>query len=243
MDGTDPLGAGGLSARRGAVSPVFKDRREAGRALSVVLAGRNDLPDPVVLALPRGGIPVGGEVAKALGAPLDVLVVRKLGVPDQPELAMGAVASGGVRVVHTGVVADARVSRERFERVAEDEMREVGRRERLYRGDRTPVGIHDRTVLLVDDGLATGSTMLAAVRAVREHGARKVVVAVPVAPEETCSLMREEAEAVVCLETPEPFGAVGFWYESFPQLTDDDVREALARAWEGPAPEGGTEGH
>ncbi len=210
---------------------IFKDRREAGRALSIALAERGELlRDAVVLALPRGGVPVGREVARALGAPLDVLVVRKLGVPGQPELAMGAVASGGVTVAEETVLGEARISPDVFERIAEEETRELERRERLFRGSRPPQEVRDRTVLLVDDGIATGSTMLAAIRAARARGAGRVVVAVPVAPEDTCARLRREADSVICLETPRPFGAVGFWYETFSQLTDDEVGDILEQA-------------
>ncbi len=210
---------------------IFKDRRDAARALSAAMAEQGHrLRDAVVLALPRGGVPVGREVARALGAPLDVLVVRKLGVPGQPELAMGAVASGGVRVAEETVLREARISPDVFEHIAEKATRELERRERLFRGARPPLDVRDRTVILVDDGIATGSTMLAAIQGVRARGAGMVVVAVPVAPAEMCARLRREADSVICLETPEPFGAVGFWYESFAQVTDDEVGGILEQA-------------
>jgi predicted phosphoribosyltransferase/pimeloyl-ACP methyl ester carboxylesterase len=208
----------------------FYDRRDAGRRLAEALhdyAGRSDL---LVLALPRGGVPVAYEVAQALHAPLDVVVVRKLGVPGQEELAMGAIASGGVRVVNDDVVRALEVQPEMIAEVAEREWPELLRRERAYRGDRPPLPVEGRTVLLIDDGLATGSTMRAAVSALRQLGPRKIVVAVPVGPSDVCQTMREDADDVVCLRTPEHFLAVGRWYANFGQTTDEEVRDLLARA-------------
>jgi putative phosphoribosyl transferase len=211
---------------------IFQDRREAGRALAERLAGRKDFQDPVVLALPRGGVPVGAEVARALGAPLDILVVRKLGLPGQPELAMGAVASGGIEVRNPDVILQAGVEEDAFRAVAARETREVVRREAAYRGQRTPVEIRGRTVLLVDDGIATGSTVRAAIQALRLHGAERVVLAVPVAPPDVRDALTAESDEVVCVSSPSPFYAISPWYREFPQLSDAEVREILE------APEG-----
>jgi predicted phosphoribosyltransferase len=188
-------------------------------------AGRGDV---VVLALPRGGVPVGSEVARALGAPLDVFVVRKLGLPAHPELAMGAIASGDVRVLNEDVVRWYRIPESAIEAVTSAERAELERRERTYRDGRAPVSIEDRTVILVDDGLATGSTMRAAVLAVRRLHPARVVVAVPVGARETCEALRDTADEVVCAFVPEPFTAVGLWYADFSQTTDEEVRHLLA---------------
>jgi predicted phosphoribosyltransferase len=209
---------------------IFHDRRDAGRRLAdrlSALAGRRDV---VVLALPRGGVPVGYEVAGGLGAPLDVFLVRKLGVPGREELAMGAIASGGVRVVNADVVRALGIPPTVIDQVAADEERELARREWEYRDDRPPPDVAGRVVILVDDGLATGSTMRAAVLAVRQHNPLAVIVAVPVGASETCSAMRDVADDVVCLETPEQFAAVGLWYEDFSQTRDEEVRELLTNA-------------
>jgi putative phosphoribosyl transferase len=217
---------------------MFQDRRAAGRALAAKLhhyAGRDDV---TVLALPRGGVPVGYEVAAALGAPLDVFLVRKLGVPGREELAMGAIASGGVRVMNDPVVAMLRVPDRAVAAVAADEARELARQEQAFRGDRPPPDVGGRTVVLVDDGLATGATMRAAVAAVRKLGPARVVVAVPVGAAETCREFAADADEVVCATEPEPFLAVGYWYEDFSQTTDDEVRDLLARAAERPGREG-----
>lgn len=209
----------------------YQDRPEAGRLLAQHVAMSHGGEDVVVLALPRGGVPVAAEVAEALDAPLDVIVVRKLGVPGQEELAMGAVASGGVRVLNEEVVQALGIPRGAIEAVTAVEEAELARRERLYRGDRPYPELAGRTVVLVDDGLATGATMRAAVAATREHRPAAVVVAVPVAPRDTVELLRREADDVVCPATPEPFLGVGMWYEDFRQTTDDEVRELLARTW------------
>lgn len=205
----------------------YSDRAEAGRALAARLgeyAGRDDV---TVLGLPRGGLPVAAEVARALRAPLDVWCVRKLGVPGHEEMAMGAIASGGERVVDRATLAMVGVSEAAVDRVVGDEAFELARRERLYRGARgTPV-LRRRTAILVDDGLATGATMCAAVRAVKRAGAARVVVAVPVASAEACARIAREADACLCLATPEPFFAVGAWYDDFPQLTDAEVLATL----------------
>lgn len=209
----------------------FQDRAEAGRLLGQQLARDHTGADVLVLALPRGGVPVGFEVAEALDAPLDLMVVRKLGVPGQEELAMGAIASGGVRVLNDDVVSALSISPQVLDAVTAVERAELARRERVYRGERPSPEVAGKTVLLVDDGLATGATMRAAVAAVRQLRPATVVVAVPVAPRDTLDLLRRAADEVVCPATPEPFLGVGMWYEDFSQTTDDEVRELLARAW------------
>jgi putative phosphoribosyl transferase len=208
----------------------FRDRTEAGRLLAERLAPYANRADVIVLGLPRGGLPVAFEVARALGAPLDVFVVRKLGVPGHEELAMGAVATGGVRILNESVVRALGMPERVIDAVARAEEQELERRERLYRGERPPPDLRGRTVILVDDGLATGATMLAAIKAVRKLQPARVVVAVPVAARETCDALAREADEMICAETPEPFYAVGQWYENFSQTTDDEVRELLARA-------------
>jgi predicted phosphoribosyltransferase len=208
----------------------FRDRTDAGRRLAAELREYAHDPNAIVLALPRGGVPVGYEVATALGVPLEVFVVRKLGLPWHEELAMGALASGGVRVLDEDLIRLARVSREDVERVTGWEQAELERRERLYRGDRPFPDLHGRTVILVDDGLATGSTMRAAVTALRLEGPARIVVAVPVAAPETCAAFQHVADEIVCAETPEPFEAVGLWYDDFSQTTDDEVHELLEQA-------------
>ena len=216
----------------------YTDRRHAGRLLARALEPWQG-SRPLVLALPRGGVPVGYEVARALGGELDLMLVRKLGAPGQPELAMGAIASGGVRVLNPGVVATLGVDEAAIEAVAADEAEELRRRERAYRGERPWPGLAGRTVILVDDGIATGATMRAAVAAARAQGPAEIVVAAPVAPPDTVEQLRGEADAVVVPETPEPFYAIGQWYVAFPQLTDEEVRALLREAWEeAPAPEG-----
>lgn len=211
-------------------SARFADRTEAGRELAAALERYAARHDVVVLALPRGGVGVAFEVARELAAPLDVFLVRKLGLPAQPELAMGAIATGGVRVLNDEVVRDAGVVPETIEAVAAREREELQRRERVYRGGQPPLELEGKIVIVVDDGLATGSTMLAAVRALRRHRPAQVVVAVPLAPRQTCETLRREADEVVCLRSPEPFMAIGIWYESFPQTSDDEICELLAAA-------------
>lgn len=206
----------------------FADRRQAGIILGRQLQHLANRADVVVLALPRGGVPVAVEVATALRAPLDVFVVRKLGVPGHAELAMGAIASGGVRVLNDDVVSWYRLSPAAIEAVTRAERLELERREHAYRDSRPPVPIEGRTVLLVDDGLATGSTMRAAVLALRKLAPARVVVAVPVGARETCEALRSVADEVVCALMPEPFSAVGLWYVDFSQTTDDEVRQLLA---------------
>ena len=205
--------------------PLFADRAEAGRALGQAVAGR--FPDAVVLGLPRGGVPVAAEVAASLRAPLDVFVVRKLGAPGQPELAIGAIGTGGVRVLNDSVLRRLGVTAQQLEQVAEREQAELERRERTYRGSRPPTELGGRTVVLVDDGLATGATMRAAVAAARLHGPAAVVVAVPVGAADSCAALRREADDVVCLHVPEPFHAVGAHYDDFGQTGDDEVRRLL----------------
>ena len=213
------------------MSRTFADRTEAGQRLARALhayAGRADL---LVLALPRGGVPVAYEVARALGAPLDLLLVRKLGVPGHEELAMGAIASGGIRVLNREVIAATGVGESQIEAAAAREQRELERRAGAYRGERPPPTIAGRCVILIDDGLATGATMRAALAALRPQHPAALVVAVPVAPPETLARLRAEANDVVCLEAPEAFYAIGAWYRDFGQLHDDQVRALLARAW------------
>ncbi len=203
------------------------DRRAAGRALAEALdryAGRKDV---IVLALPRGGVPVAAEIARGLDVPLDVMLVRKLGAPWQPELAMGAIASGGVRVMNDEVVRGMGISPEAIEQVAQEELKELERRERAYRGNRPWPDLTDKTVILVDDGLATGATMHAAIDAVRAQNPAQIVVAVPVAPPDTVRTLEPLVDEVVCLFQPEPFMAIGQWYQDFSQLTDAEVQALL----------------
>lgn len=213
----------------------YRDRREAGRALADRLrhfAGRQDV---IVLALPRGGVPVAFEVAKAIGATLDVFMVRKLGLPGHPEFAIGAIASGGIRTLDDDLVRYYRIPAATVEQLARAEQQELERRERVYRGARPPLVLEDRTVILVDDGLATGSTMRAAVIAVRRQLPSQIVVAAPVGARQACRALDQVADEVVCAMTPEPFNAVGLWYQNFEQTTDDEVRYLLAAAAAAPA--------
>jgi predicted phosphoribosyltransferase len=205
----------------------FRDRVEAGRQLAARLASYADDPSVLVLALPRGGVPVGYEVARALRAPLDVFLVHKLGVPGHEELAMGAIASGGVRVLNPDVVEMLRIPPSVIEAVTAEEEQELARREREYRDDRPLPAVRGRTVILIDDGLATGSTMRAAAEALRSEGVGRLVVAVPVAPAETRDALAREVDEIVCLATPEPFFGVGMWYEDFSQTSDAEVRALL----------------
>lgn len=206
----------------------YDDRQEAGRVLAEALEHLRGQPRLLVLALPRGGVPVGYEVAHHLHAPLDVLIVRKLGFPGHPEYAMGAIASGGVRVMND--LGGLHVSRAEVERVAQEELEELRRRELLYRGDAPPPVIEGATVVIVDDGLATGATMRAAARAVRQQRPRHLAIAAPVGDSSTCASLRAEADEVVCPAQPWSFRAVGLWYRSFPQTDDDEVRALLATA-------------
>jgi putative phosphoribosyl transferase len=208
---------------------VFRNRSDAGRILAEQLRPMVSRM-ALILGLPRGGIPVAFEVARALGAELDVCVVRKLGTPGEEELAMGAIASGGVRVLNQDLIDYWRISDEQLERVTSREREELERRERLYREGRPAAHVHGRTVVLVDDGLATGASMLAACRALRTQEPARLLVAAPVAARQTWSEFREEADEVVCAATPRTLGAVGLWYEEFRQVTDEDVRQLLEQA-------------
>ncbi len=211
--------------------PRFNDRKEAGQVLAEHLGAYRGRGDVVVVGLPRGGVPVAYEVAKALGAPLDVFIVRKLGVPGQEELAFGAIASGGVMVLNSDLVSALRLPGELIDRVAEREKAELVRRETLYRHGRRAMEISGKAVIVVDDGLATGATMRAAVMALKKLGPREIVVAVPVAAKQTCDEFKHEANVwAVCAMTPEPFYGVGMWYADFSQTTDDEVRRILATA-------------
>jgi predicted phosphoribosyltransferase len=207
----------------------FSHRAEAGVELAGRLADLADRPDVIVLALPRGGVPVGSEVARSLRVPLDVFVVRKLGVPGHEELAMGAIASGGVRLLNHVVVDALGIPATVIDHVARREARELERREGLYRGTRPPAAVASKTVILVDDGLATGSTMRAAVAAIRRREPARVVVAVPVGAAETCRELAGVADEVVCLRMPDPFVAVGLWYRDFNETSDAEVRASLSR--------------
>jgi putative phosphoribosyl transferase len=209
---------------------LFRDRTEAGKRLAEQLTEYADRDDVLVLALPRGGVPVAFEVAKELNVPMDIFLVRKLGVPGHEELAMGAIASGGVRVLNEDVVNYLSIPGEVIDRVAASELRELERRERAYRGDRPQPDVRGKTVILIDDGLATGSTMRAAAAALRQQQPARIVVAVPVSAPQTCDEFKMEVDEIVCAVTPEPFHAVGLWYEDFSQTTDEEVRDLLARS-------------
>jgi putative phosphoribosyl transferase len=210
------------------MAPIFKNRDDAGKRLAKELARYADRADAIALGLPRGGVVVAFSVSEALRVPLDVLVVRKLGVPGNEELAMGAIASGGVRVLNMNVIRWLGIADPVVEEVAARELRELERRERAFRGDRPPVDVHGKVVLLVDDGIATGATMRAAVSALRAIEPGRVVVAAPVAPPDVCARLESEADELVCLARVEPFGAVGSWYLDFPQVTDGEVRSLLS---------------
>lgn len=205
----------------------YEDRRHAGRTLASALSDYAGRPDVTVLALPRGGVPVAYEVARQLGAPLDVFIVRKLGVPGHEELAMGALASGDVQVLNGRVVAELGIPESAIKAVVAAEKQELARRERAYRGNRPPLEVSGRTVILVDDGLATGSTMRAVVAGLRQRGPERIVVGVPIAAPSTCQEFASEVDDIVCAMTPEPFYAVGLWYADFTQTTDEEVRQLL----------------
>lgn len=209
---------------------IFLNRTEAGRQLAERLRTYANRPDVIVLGLPRGGVPVAFEVAKALNAPLDVFLSRKLGVPGQEELAFGALASGGVRVLDQEIVAEVGISDEEVERVTASVKKELERRERVYRSGRPPLGLEGRTVILVDDGIATGSSISAALTALRQMKPARIVIAVPVAPASTCNRLKAKADEIVCLYIPESFFAIGQFYEDFSQLKDDEVIELLCRS-------------
>jgi putative phosphoribosyl transferase len=208
---------------------VFLDRRDAGRVLARALEGWRGRADTIVLGLPRGGVPVAYEVACALNLPLDIFVVRKLGVPGQQELAMGAIASGGTVTINQKVVEQRGISRAVIESVIERENLEIARREHVYREGRAPAGLEGLTTIVIDDGLATGASMLAAVRALRSR-ARRVVAAVPVAAESTCNELKSEVDEIICTSTPNPFRAVANFYRNFDQTSDDEVRALLSLA-------------
>lgn len=211
---------------------LFQDRTEAGQKLAEKLTVYATRQDVLVLGLPRGGVPVAYEVAKTLNAPLDIFLVRKLGVPTQPEFAMGAIASGGVRILNEKVVKNLHISEDAIARTAAQEQRELERREYAYRGDRPPLNLRDRTIILVDDGLATGATMHAAVVAIRKQHPKRIIAAVPISAPEICNEFRVEVDKIICAETPRPFFAVGIWYKNFSQTTDAEVRDLLQRAAE-----------
>jgi putative phosphoribosyl transferase len=209
----------------------LQNRVQAGRALGAALAAYRGRRDLLVLALPRGGVPVACEVADALGAEVDLLIVRKLGTPGQEELAMGAIASGGVRVLNRDVIEPLRIPEHVIAETERRELREIERREAAYRGPRPRPAVAGQCVVLVDDGVATGATMRAGIAALRQAKPSRIVVAVPVAPPDTVELLQREADEVVCLAMPEPFRAIGCWYVEFPQLTDEEVRARLALSW------------
>jgi putative phosphoribosyl transferase len=217
---------------------VFDDRAEAGVFLASKLRKYANRVDVVVLGLPRGGVPVAYPIAQALNAPLDVFLVRKLGVPGQEELAMGAIAMGGVKLINQSIASAMSISKEQIDAVVAQEEMELARRERLYRHDRGPLDVTGRTVILVDDGLATGASMWAAVTALRRLEPGKIIVAVPVGSETTCNALRHEVDEMICGITPDPFIAVGAWYENFSQTTDEEVCNLLDHAirpfaWQG----------
>ncbi|MFI7028521.1 phosphoribosyltransferase [Microbispora rosea] len=212
------------------MAAVFVDRRDAGLRLGELLRGLPGMEDAVVVGLPRGGVPVAFQVARALGAPLDVIVVRKLGVPYQPELGFGAIGEGGVRVVNPDVVRLANMTRDEMAGVERRERAELERRARRFRAGREPVDLAGRTVIVVDDGIATGGTARAACQVARAHGASRVVLAVPVGAPETIASLRRDADEVVCLDTPDHFYAIGAWYDDFTQTSDEDVIDCLRQA-------------
>jgi putative phosphoribosyl transferase len=211
---------------------LFQDRTEAGQRLGQQLKAYANRQDLLVLGLPRGGVPVAFEVAKALNAPLDVFLVRKLGVPGHEELAMGAIASGGVRILNEEVVENLHISEEIIDRVAAIEQQELERRERAYRDNRPPLDLSDRTVILVDDGLATGATMRVATVAIKQQHPKQIIAVVPVSSPEICDELRVEVDKIICAETPRPFVAVGLWYKKFSQTTDAEVQNLLKQAVE-----------
>lgn len=211
---------------------AFRNRTEAGQRLAAMLGAYAHRPDVLVLALPRGGVPVAFEVARALSAPLDIIIVRKLGVPFERELAMGAIASGGIRVLNTDIIASLDIPPDVVEAVTAEEQRELERRERVYRGDRPAPVIRGRTVILVDDGIATGATIRAAVGAIRQQQPARIIIAAPVAAAVTYDELRPLVDELVCVLTPGALIGIGYWYDQFPQLSDDELRALLAQAWQ-----------
>jgi len=211
---------------------VFKDRKDAGQQLAQRLAGVGGYEDAVFLALPRGGVPIAVEVAEAFSQPFDIIIVRKLGVPGREELAMGAVASGGVRVLNEDLIAQLNLTTEAIETVSRMETKELERREKVYRGGHPPVDVRGQKVVVVDDGIATGATMLAAIQLLRQQGAKHVIVAVPTAARDAADALRREADKVVVVIEPEIFGSVGRWYENFSQTTDAEVQKILESEFE-----------
>ena len=211
----------------------FRDRTEAGKLLAAQLAAYANQQDPIVLALPRGGVPVGFEIAQALHVPLDVIVVRKLGVPGQEELAMGAIATGGIRILNKDVVQFLNIPDEVIDDITAQELQELERREHLFRGERPAYDVGGRTVILVDDGIATGATMHAAVAAIKQRQPTRIIIAVPTAAPSTCDEFAAEVDELVCVIRPEPFIAVGYWYRQFSQTSDEEVRSLLERANQG----------
>jgi putative phosphoribosyl transferase len=209
---------------------LFKDRRVAGQILTQKLDAYSNRSDVLVFALPRGGVPVAYEIAQGLNVPLDVIVVRKLGVPDQEELAMGAIASGGVRILNEQILSQLDISDDRIARIALNEERELERRERLYRGEQPLPDLQGYTVIVVDDGLATGATMWAAIVALRKLKPARMAIAVPVAAPQTYQDLQDQVDEIVCIAQPSPFYSVGLWYEDFPQVTDNEVCELLTQA-------------
>ena len=213
----------------------YSNRHEAGQRLALSLGAFEERPDVIVLGLPRGGVPVAYEIARALRVALDVFVVRKLGLPDQREFAMGAIASGGIVVLDHDLIARMRVTPAAVERVIAEERAELARRERLYRGSRPPLDVRGRTIILVDDGLATGASVQAAIAALKRQGPGSIVVASPVGSRDACRAIAAITDGCLCAAMPEPFNAVGLWYDDFSETTDDDVRTLLAGTW-APAP-------
>ncbi|OUL33609.1 phosphoribosyl transferase [Nostoc sp. T09] len=211
------------------MSRKFHTRAEAGKMLARELTAYADCKDLLVLGLPRGGVPVAYEVAKILGAPLDICLVRKLGVPGHKELAMGAITAGGIQVLNYDVVSSLGITSQTIDQVTADELQELQRRDRAYRGDRPPLNVKNITVIVVDDGIATGSTMRAAITILKQQQPKRIVIAVPVAPPETCDQLSDQVDEVVCLKMPEQMYAVGVWYEDFSQTTDEEVRHLLAQ--------------
>lgn len=212
------------------MNAYYHDRFEAGRVLATKLRAYADCQDVLILALPRGGIPVAYEVAKALHAPLDVFIVRKLGVPGHEELAMGALAVGGIRVLNSEIVQALQISEQAIQAVTEREQQELKRRERLYRGERPIPDVHGKIVVLIDDGLATGATMRVATKVLRQQHPSRLIIAVPVAAPSVCESFQKEADEIICVNMPEPFYGVGYWYEHFAQMTDEEAYNLLHQA-------------